>query len=362
MSPLRVLRLSVQRVRNIDRTEVELAEGQNLLIGGNGQGKTTLLEAIYLLGSTRSFRGSRPVEVMQHGASEAVVKGSILSRELRSDVVVTLTEVGRNVRVDGKQAEMATHFSRFPMVAFHPGDLELVHGGPAVRRRFLDRMLFQAQPGYPTWFREYQRALRNRNELLKRNGGEREVRAFDRILAENGARMWQGRHRLSELLAHETEQTLEELGVEPFTLRLRAAVEPDEESLRSALAAALPVDRRRCRTTVGPHTDELELSRPTGMARVVASRGEARSLAVSLRLSERKVVARCVSAMPILLLDDVWAELDMERVERVLSMVASEPGQVIVTGTGATEPDAVRSWHRLEVVGGRVRDPRAPAP
>lgn len=358
MSSFRVVHVSVRRLRNIDHAEVELDEGQNLLIGGNGQGKTTVLEALYMLGSTRSFRGSRPAEVMQHGSRESSVRGSVLSRDLRSEIAVTITEQGRIVRVDGKPAEMSTHFGRFPMVAFHPGDLDLVVGGPAVRRRFLDRMLFQAQPGYPTWFREYQRALRSRNELLKRGDGEQEVRAFDRVMAVNGARMAKGRHRLSEMLAVEVARALEELGVEPFGLRLRAGAEPDEEALYRALIDSLATDRRRCRTTVGPHTDDIELTRPTGLARVVASRGEARSLAVSLRLGERRVIARCASIMPVLLLDDVWAELDRERVELVLTMVASEPGQVVVTGTGVSEPVAVRSWRRLEVVAGRVVETR----
>ena len=353
---LRILHLSVKRLRNIDHIELELAEGQNLLVGGNGQGKTSVLESIYILGAFRSFRGARPAELIQHESTEAVVKGSLLSETPRSEIVVTLASKGRQVRVDGKSADMATHFRRFPMVAFHPGDLDLIFGGPSVRRRFLDRMLFQAEPGYPTWYRDYRRALKSRNELLRvwADGSDRQVKAFDRVLSGLGAQMGRARERLSVSLSEAVEKVLDGLGVSPFHVRLRAKVEPDEESLLSALEDSLTRDRRRGRTSVGPHTDELELRRPTGTARIVASRGEARALAVSLRLAERKVVSQCVSAMPLLLLDDVWAELDGERVERVLSMVASEPGQVVVTGTGAIEPKAVRDWRRFEVLDGRV--------
>lgn len=353
-SHLKVLGLTVQQLRNIDRVEVELSEGQNLMIGGNGQGKTSLLEAIYLLGASKSFRGARPADLIRHGSREGQVRGTLAAEGPSSEVVVTLEPQGRQIRVDGKRADLSVHFHRFPMVAFHPGDLELVSGGPSVRRRFLDRMLFQAEAGYASWYREYRRALGSRNELLRQEESERQVRAFDKVLSELGARMGRARARLSELLSGATAEILAGLGVEPFEIRLRSAVAPDAGELFRALSRSVSKDRRMKRTTVGPHTDELELSRETGTARVVASRGEARALAVALRLGERKVVAQCAAAMPVLLLDDVWAELDRDRAERVLSMVAGEPGQVVVTGTGASEPETVRGWRRFEVRGGRV--------
>ncbi len=352
--PLRVKSVRIERLRNVGRVELVLAEGQNLLVGGNGQGKTTLLEALYLLGAVRSFRGARPMELVQHGAKDAIVRGTIGAKPPDSEIIVALTKQGRQVKVDGKRAELAEHFCRFPIVAFHPGDLELIFGGPGVRRRFLDRMLFQAEPGYPRWFREYRRAIQSRNELLRKNGTEPEIRAYDRVLAAAGAKMSAGRVRLSTLLARAAVEILEGLKIEPFQMRLKANVEPEEKALFAALKQSLAGDRRRGRTSVGPHTDDLELHRPTGMAKVVASRGEARAVTVSLRLAERKVITSCSRAIPMLLLDDVWAELDQERAERVLEMVAAEPGQVVVTGTGGSEPRAVSGWQRFEVIQGQV--------
>jgi len=258
------------------------------------------------------------------------------------------------VQVDGKQAEIALHFSRFPIVAFHPGDLELVFGGPSARRRFLDRMLFQAESGYAQWHRGYRRALSSRNELLRNEGEERAIRAYDRVLASLGAKMGEARGRLSELLSAQAFDIMENLNIKPFLVRLNAKTPPEEETLFRALGEAIVKDRRRGRTSVGPHTDDLELFRSSGMARSVASRGEARALAVSLRLSERKVIAQCAGAVPLLLLDDVWAELDRERSEMVLEMVAREPGQLVVTGTGASEPGAVFGWRRFEVSEGQI--------
>lgn len=351
---LRVRHLLVEGLRNIERVELSLDLGQNLLVGGNGQGKTTLLEGLYLLGALRSFRGARPSELVQHGAQEAHIRGTIEARGPASKIVVTLSKQGRQIRVDGKRADLSEHFRRFPMVAFHPGDLELVLGGPAARRRFLDRMLFQAETGYATWFREYRRALQSRNELLKTQGSDREVLAYDRVVGALGARMGTARAKLVALLAQATVEILEKLEVEPFTMRLKSRVEPTEEKLLEALERALPSDRRRGRTSIGPHTDELELARDTGIARTVASRGEARALAVSMRLGERKAIAQCSTSTPLLLLDDVWAELDGDRADRVLALVADEPGQVVVTGTGVNEPRAVETWRRYEVLGGKV--------
>ena len=353
-SALRVKRLRVERLRNITRAELEPSSGQNLLVGGNGQGKTTFLEAMYLLGAVRSFRGARPADIIQSGADNALIKGTLGVREPDSEIIITLSRQGREIRTDGKKADLATHFRKFPIVAFHPGDLELVFGGPAIRRRFLDRMLFQAEEGYAQWFREYRRALGNRNESLKRNRPTREIRVWDPILAELGAKMGNARARLSVLLAEATEKILEQLGVEPFVLKLEANVNPESEDILEALKRTIESDRRRGRTSIGPHTDDLKISRPSGLAKIVASRGEARALTVSLRLGERKVIAQCAHAAPLLLLDDVWAELDRERAEKVLTMVASESGQVVVTGTGGSEPAAVAGWRRFEVQGGQI--------
>jgi DNA replication and repair protein RecF len=351
---LRVRHLVIEGLRNIDHVELALDLGQNLLVGVNGQGKTTILEALYLLGAVRSFRGARPSELIQYGAQEARVRGTIETGGPPSTIVVTLAKHSRQIRVDGKRAELAVHFSRFPMVAFHPGDLELVFGGPAARRRFLDRMLFQAEPGYATWFREYRRALQSRNELLKTHGSDAEVKAYDTVMSALGAHMGTAREKLVELLAEATVEILERLNVEPFNMRLKSRVEPKEEKLREALERSLPTDRRRGRTSVGPHTDELELIRKTGLARTVASRGEARALAVSMRLGERKAIARCSRSTPLLLLDDVWAELDSDRADRVLALVTDEPGQVFVTGTGVNVPKTVEGWRRYEVLAGHV--------
>ena len=354
MELLRLRRLEVQRLRNIERAEVELSEGQNLLVGDNGQGKTTLLEAIYLLGATRSFRGARPGELIRKGARRAIVRGVLGARPSASEVVVKLEPGGRQIQVDGKRADLAEHFHRFPMVSFHPGDLDIVFGGPAVRRRFLDRMLFQAQAGYARWYRDYRRALQSRNELLKQERPDREVCAYDPVLASLGARMERERRALTSLLAEATVEVLGKLGLEPFEVRLKASVDPDEEAIREALARALPADRRRGTTTVGPHRDDLSLFRRTGPARAVASRGEARALAVALRLAERQVIANTASSMPLLLLDDLWAELDRERARRVLAMVAEASGQVVVTGTSGVEPGELPGWKRFLVAGGKI--------
>lgn len=354
-TPLVLELAAVSRLRNVERAELELSSGGSLLVGGNGQGKTTLLEGMYMLGAVRSFRGSRAADLVQHGASSSTVSGRLHVGEPCSEVVVALDRsVGRQIRVDGKRADLSVHFHRFPVVAFHPGDLALVYGGPADRRRFLDRMLYQARGGYASWHRQYGRALRSRNELLRRAASSSEVRAFDSVLAALGARMGEARGQVTATLRDATAEVLDELGVGAFGLRLRAAVEPDQSALAAALESSLAADRARCRTSVGPHTDDLVIERREGRAREVASRGEARALAVALRLAERRVVTDCSGCVPLLLLDDVAAELDRERTERVVAMVSKERGQVVVTATGSAEDSVGSGWKRFEIRGGQV--------
>lgn len=352
---LELLALAIRRLRNVDEAELELAPGRNILVGGNGQGKTTVLEGAYLLGALRSFRGAKPSELLRHGASEGRVVGSFVLAEPRNEVVVTVGRgAGRELRVDGKRPDLAVHFHRFPIVAFHPGDLDIVLGSPADRRRFLDRMLFQAQAGYAAWHRDYRHALRSRNELLRREAPGVEIRAFDAVLADRGALLAATRARLCERLASAAEEVLEALGVRPFEVRLETRVEADAGALLAALEASLAADRGRRSTSVGPHADDLALTRPEGRARVVASRGEARSLAVALRLAERRVVSEANGTVPLLLLDDVAAELDRERTERVVRIVTAQGGQVIVTATGAAEEGFGVDWRRFRARGGKV--------
>jgi DNA replication and repair protein RecF len=343
-------------VRNVSRLELELAPQQNLLVGGNGQGKTTLLEAMYLLGALRSFRGARPGELIQHGHQEGTVQGVVLHQPPSSLVMVLLRRQGRDVRVNDKKPEVAHHFRNFPMVAFHPGDLELIFGGPAVRRRFLDRMLFQAQAGYAQWHRDYHRALRARSELLRQGKEARLVRAYDPLLARLGAQLGAARQRLILELATSAAEILAVLRIAPFTIEHHSRVVPEEEALAEALNRAWPQDQRRRRTTVGPHTDDLTIARSAGRARQVASRGEARAVAVALRLAERDVVGRQTGVMPLLLLDDVWAELDAQRAALVLGMVAEQPGQVVATGTGRMDEKSLIGWRRFTIAGGTLAD------
>lgn len=352
---LRLPRVAVRRIRNVAEVDLELCRERSLLVGENGQGKTTLLEAAYLLGAVRSFRGARAADLVQHGQDTARVRGWLEGPEPSCEVILTLGRgQARDLRVDGKRGDLSAHFRRFPMVAFHPGDLDLVLGAPADRRRFLDRMLFQAQAGYATWHREYGRALRSRNELLRREAPVAELRAYDEVMAARGAAMGEARRRLSSSLDGAIAAILDELEAAAFDVRLEAAVEPDEEALRAALEAALPTDRARRRTSVGPHTDDLVIERREGRAQKVASRGEARALAVALRLAERGVVGDETGSTPLLLLDDVAAELDRRRTHRVVEMVTRQGGQVVATATGAVEETFGSGWSRFEIRGGEV--------
>jgi DNA replication and repair protein RecF len=242
----------------------------------------------------------------------------------------------RRVRVDGKPVSAGGgHFQQLPMVLFQPGNMELVQGGPGGRRRFLDRALFQAEPTYPAALRDYGRALASRNRLLKERGAERAaIAAFEDQLARHGATVVAGRERFVARLAPLFAEAAEQIGgAERATVDYRPAVGGDAAALAAALERARPRDLERGHTSVGPHTDELELALGGRAARRYASQGQQRTLVLALKIAETRVLAEACGRIPLLLLDDVSSELDRERNRRLMLFLDEVGGQLFVTTT-----------------------------
>jgi DNA replication and repair protein RecF len=221
------------------------------------------------------------------------------------------------------------------MVLFQPGNLELVQGGPGGRRRFLDRALYQAEPTYPAAQRSYGRALASRNRLLKeRRGDRRAIAAFDAQLVEHGARLTEQRARFIELLAPRFGEAAAEIGAgEQARIAYRPRVAGGADVLAAVLEQTLARDQERGHTSVGPHTDDLEIELDGQAARRFASQGQQRSLVLALKIAETRVLAEATGRLPLLLLDDVSSELDRERNRRLMGFLEGVGGQVFVTTT-----------------------------
>lgn len=328
--------IAVVDFRCFEKLDLELGPRFNVVSGNNGVGKTNLLEAVYLLGSLRSFRTTAREEIVRHGAERAELRGVFGGPAAGLEMTLSLSASERRVRSSGKRVlRFQDHFRTLPMVLFHPSTTALVQSGPEMRRRFLDRALFQAEPEYPTLHRDFQRVLKSRNRLLaERRVDRRALAPYDSQFARLAARLVEHRHRFVDVLAPLFQEAFFAIGSGAVaSLLYQPKMEGDAQAMEQALAARVEADASRGHTTAGPHADDLAVLLGDRPARKLASQGQQRMLALALKIAETRAVCRACGRVPILLLDDISSELDRERNQALFSFLAGEGGQVIITTT-----------------------------
>lgn len=348
--------------RSYERAEVVLAPGLTAVVGANGQGKSNLLEAIGWLGGARSFRGAPTEALVRVGAERAFVRGEG-SRAGRALLVeCEIAPGGRSRTQVNKQPVRRARdgLEGLRAVVFAPDDLELVKGGPAERRRYLDDLLVALDPRLEATRTDLDRILRQRGALLKQAGGkltpevEATLEVWDARLATVGEALAEARSRLVEVVAPAATAAYRDLA---GAGEVGLTYDPPwrAEGLAAALVAARRDELRRGVSLVGPHRDELDVRLGGLPSRTHASQGEQRTLALALRLAAARQVAAALDTPPLLLLDDVFSELDPERSAALLAHLP--PGQTVIT-TAAVLPEGSAPEVVLEVVAGEVR-PRA---
>jgi DNA replication and repair protein RecF len=348
---VRVRSLWLQDFRSYASVEVKLSESFTALVGHNGAGKTNLLEALAWLSSLSSFRGA-PVDAMvREGATSAVIRSEV-DREGRNLLIeAELARTGRNrVQVNRQPLRRSRDLlGALRVTVFTPDDLVVVKGGPGERRRFLDDALVALHPRNDALRLELERVLRQRSALLKQSGGSLDEAAgftldvWDTKLVEVGEALGKARVDLLRRMAPVLSETYDALARSPAEVEVSYRSVWLEGGMAEALTAARREDVRRGVCTVGPHRDEVALSIGGMPARTHASQGEQRTLALALRLAAHRVVAEETGSSPVLLLDDVFSELDPDRSEALLANLP--PGQVLLTTAGVlpegASPDTV---------------------
>jgi DNA replication and repair protein RecF len=337
LKTLLVTRLILRDFRNIHSLSITPAPRFNVIAGDNGQGKTSLLEALYCVATSRSFRTDKLKELRRDGAEFARVDAELEEAGQPRTQRVTVSDAGRAVFCDEQRADrLADYATQTPMVVFHPGDLELTMGAATRRRDLLDRVGLFSDPVAADDRSRYRHALRERQKVLEVRGEHApELDAYEQLVARHGARLGQIRQRASQALFEEAEPAFRRLVASslPFTMRYRCGGELDEARFREELRERRSSDRRRHAATFGPHKDDLELLIDGRPARKHASQGQHRILTLTLKLAELAAIRNARAAHPILLLDDVSSELDPTRTGAVFAFLSSTASQVFVTST-----------------------------
>ena len=361
---MRLNSLKVTDFRNLGSAELTPSPVLTVICGPNGQGKTNLLESIWLLTGGKSFRGSKDAELIRRGAPFAALEAEFTAGD--RDQTLRLTVGGRDTKRPGRTARLngvdrgraASVAGTFTAVVFDPNHLSLVKGGPEGRRRFLDAAYCQLRPGYIASLSEYSRTLAQRNALLKnaRQTGARPgelLDVWDDRLARIGARLLLARRAYVRKIQPVAAAIYDGLsaGRESFSIAMHD--DGGEDGMDSGQAAARLLERlRETRhadlaagfTTAGPHRADLLVQIRGLSARSYGSQGQQRSAVLALKLAEASVLREVTGEQPVALLDDVMSELDLSRQDYILNHIHG--WQVFIT---CCDPGAVR---RLD--GGRA--------
>lgn len=330
----------VDAFRNLSRAELNFSPQVNVLVGNNGQGKTNFLEALYLLGGFRSFRGARTRDLIAQQAQAARISAEVEADGVERSVEVSFKHSGKSYLVDGKTpGSLAEWVGQLVMVTFSPDDLALVKGEPEIRRRWLDRVIFLVEPEHLRLVMQYQKALKTRNALLKDGMFGRDLMlldVFDATLAKAGSRVRDARRRWLERLSGLVSEEVAGLtgGAKQGQLDDATEVETvDEVSYLLELERRREEDARRRLTRWGAHHDDVRVVLGGQDARRFASQGEQRALVLAMKLAETRLLREARKVAPVMLLDDVAGELDAERNTLLFRQLNEHKGQVFVAGT-----------------------------
>lgn len=336
---VQVTRLDIRQLRRFQDVTLAPAAGLNLLVGDNGAGKTSVIEALHLMAYGRSFRGRVREGLVRAGSDALEVfvewdESAPTPRHRRAG----LRHSGSDWtgRLDGQPvAQIGELCAALAVVTFEPGSHELVHGSSEVRRRFLDWGLFHVEPAFLRPWRRYSRALKQRNSLLKQRVRDAQLDAWDAELAETGEELTEQRRRYLESLAPGFASVVDELspGLGSASLTYLPGWKRDELPLADALLLARDRDLLAGHTSVGPHRADWRPAFSRIPGRDALSRGQAKLAALAALLAQADFHADVTGEPPVFALDDLASELDRAHQQRVLQRLAARGHQVFVSGT-----------------------------
>lgn len=353
-------KLSLTNFKNIARADLELSPGVNCFLGNNGMGKSNLLDAIYLLSFCKSFTGVNDPLLIRRGETFAMVRGEYVRRGRPEVLSMGMTE-GRRKRLkrgDKEYTRLSSHIGQFPLVIIAPQDIALITGSGEERRRWMDMVISQSDAAYLDALIRYNRALEQRNRMLR--DGITDSTLFEAVempmemtadLIHRHRREWID--SLRPIFSRHYASIAGDGEMPELTLESRQ--DEDDMDMHRLLADARERDRIIRHTTVGPHRDDIAMTLEGMPMRRTGSQGQCKSYTIALRLAQYDFLARTdeTAPRPLLLLDDIFDKLDSRRVEHIMETVTSDNfGQIFITDTNRKHLDEIvehgnTSAHRL---------------
>ncbi len=321
---MKVLTLKCKNFRNLSEVEFTPCDETNVICGENAQGKTNLLEAIWLFTGAKSFRTNKDADFLKFDSQKAVLNLNFLSEGIENESEITITDKRRVKFNQNKLSSAAGMAGKFNAVIFSPVDLSLVADGPSVRRRFLDTAIGQIYPSYITLLKNYLRAIAQRNKVIKEYRFDATLSimldVFEEEIAENGKKITEFRQKYIENLNQFLPKVYDGIsaGREELTTKYLFSFSGD---FKEALKNSRKEDMFTGTTSIGPHRDDIDFKINGISARKFGSQGQKRSVALAVKLAEAEVIKNNTGECPIILLDDVMSELDATRQNYILNHI-----------------------------------------
>ena len=352
---MQITQLSLTNFRSYNSLDLTLLPGNSIFIGENGEGKTNIVESIIYLSLLESHRVSTNQPLVKLGEERAYIRAKTKSdddRELLVELEINPQRANRaqiNKQPTRSQREIlglvsTTHFS--------PEDLDLVRGDPSERRRYLDHLLIQESPRYAAIISDYERAVRQRNSLLKARASQQSLQPWDQHVIDFGSQVIEGRLRLLEKLQPHLTSAYRSISIKKdFSIDYRSSTphlttdkEQNKNSLSTRMDEVRDSERERGVTLVGPHRDDIDLKLNETLVKGFASHGESWSVALSLKLSSY-LLLKSEGKNPILILDDVFSELDLSRREHLTELTKTADQTLITVAVADDLPKNLHGQH-----------------
>lgn len=321
---MKVLSLKCKSFRNLKEVEIIPCDETNVICGENAQGKTNLLEALWLFTGAKSFRTNKDSDFLMFESQKAVLELQFLSEGIEKEAEITVTDKRRISFNQNKLSSASGMAGKFNAVIFSPIDLSLVADGPSVRRRFLDTAIGQLYPFYITLLRNYLRAVSQRNKVIKELRYDSTLSimldVFEEEIAENGKKITEYRQKYVKTLNEFLPSVYDGISAGKEELTTKYIYSFDGDFLE-ALKNSRQEDMHTGVTSIGPHRDDIDFKINGISARKFGSQGQKRSVALAVKLSEAEVITKNTGECPIILLDDVMSELDTTRQNYILNHI-----------------------------------------